>query len=60
MTGFDFSSIIVAETDGETCGPDGCLPGEEPAAKKASQDEIEPTAAGADRSAESLNNKTAH
>lgn len=59
MTGFDFSSIIVAETDGETCGPDGCLPGEEPAAKKASQDEIEPTAAGADRPAESPN-KTAH
>ena len=31
MTGFDFSSIIVATGEGEVCGPDGCLPGEEPA-----------------------------
>lgn len=31
MTDFDFSSIIVAKGEGEVCGPDGCLPGEDPA-----------------------------
>ena len=37
MTGFDFSSIIVAKGEGEVCGPDGCLAEETAQSSSAAQ-----------------------